>query len=268
MSGYSSKAAVVEVVKATIAADHNRTGLSTDPADYNIAGIVRECFYNSGAYGWRSTDADFVASLRTNLRKRAATVRPEVPRKQETDRAEDSADTLAEDAAPDTAAEGPTDRTDSAPTIGDRVRIYGRSRWYDENGAEQRARTLQPGEWTILGENRHGDWIVSNRPGTSHHVFRGDVEHIPAEDAGPQLETPAALAGVAPLATSVAHTADGTFTTRVYPGVSADTVTVVTNLGSDGYDEPHGTSLEPGETTQDLADYRARGWVRARGPIA
>jgi len=64
------------------------------------------------------------------------------------------------------------------PTIGSTVRIYGRSRWYDENGKEQRARTLQRGEWQIIGVNRHGDWIVSSRPGTSHHVFRDDVELV------------------------------------------------------------------------------------------
>lgn len=73
MSGYGSKAEVVQVVKDTITSDHNKTGLSRDPSDYYITAIVRENFYSAAPYGWRcSTGPDeFVASLRRNLRRRA-----------------------------------------------------------------------------------------------------------------------------------------------------------------------------------------------------
>jgi hypothetical protein len=73
MSGYGSKAEVTEVVKDTIASDWNKTGLSTNPRDYNISAIVRENFYNRGSgYGWgASMDAEeFVASLHRNLRRK------------------------------------------------------------------------------------------------------------------------------------------------------------------------------------------------------
>ena len=78
------------------------------------------------------------------------------------------------------------------------------------------------------------------------------------------LETPAALDGIEPLATAVAETADGVFTVRVFPGATADMVTVVVNLDDDGDGEPHGTTLE-GETAQEYADYRAASFIRARG---
>ena len=79
------------------------------------------------------------------------------------------------------------------------------------------------------------------------------------------LQTPAALAGIEPLATSVAHTADGTFTTRIFPGVAADMITIVTNLDGDGHGEPYGTTLEPGSTPEDEAAYQAAMWINARG---
>jgi hypothetical protein len=78
VSGYSSKAEVVEVVKATIrglAAPQVEDGLSRDPGDYFISRIVRDNFRSSGShgyYGWHaSTDAEtFSRSLYTHLRRR------------------------------------------------------------------------------------------------------------------------------------------------------------------------------------------------------
>lgn len=70
MSGYASKAEVLEVVKATIRQDSPGTGLSRDPADYNLSALVRDLFYYRGrGFGWGSTDADFAESMRRNLRK-------------------------------------------------------------------------------------------------------------------------------------------------------------------------------------------------------
>jgi hypothetical protein len=72
MSGYASRAEVVEVIRQTIISDHNSTGLSRDPADYNLSALVRENFHQRGpGYGWgTSTGAEeFIASLRRNLRR-------------------------------------------------------------------------------------------------------------------------------------------------------------------------------------------------------
>jgi hypothetical protein len=68
VSGYASRAEVVDVVRQTIATDHNGLGLPRDPGRFNLAAIVRECFYYSPGYGWHSTDADFCESLRANCR--------------------------------------------------------------------------------------------------------------------------------------------------------------------------------------------------------
>ena len=81
------------------------------------------------------------------------------------------------------------------------------------------------------------------------------------------LATPAALANVEPLATATAHTADGTFVIRIYPGATADMITEVVTLDGDPEGEPTGTTLE-GETPQEYADYRADSYQRARGPAA
>jgi hypothetical protein len=72
MSGYSSKAEVVEVVKLTITNDTAGTGLSRDPKDYNIAGIIRDNFIGRAHYGWGTTTGaeEFAASLRRNLRRK------------------------------------------------------------------------------------------------------------------------------------------------------------------------------------------------------
>lgn len=76
MSGYASKADVIEVIVNGIETDWNKTGLSKNRRDYNISAIVRENFYHAPGWGWRaSTEAGaadaYVASLRRNLRKRA-----------------------------------------------------------------------------------------------------------------------------------------------------------------------------------------------------
>lgn len=75
MSGYASKQEVIDVVRQTIASDHNGTGLSRNPRDYNVSAIVRENFYNRGSgYGWGASTgeaADFIRSLHRNLRRRA-----------------------------------------------------------------------------------------------------------------------------------------------------------------------------------------------------
>lgn len=69
--------------------------------------------------------------------------------------------------------------------IGDTVRIYGRSTWNERTDdgriVQRRARTLQPGLFVIVRENRHGDWTVSpvEHPGCTHDVFRDDVELAP-----------------------------------------------------------------------------------------
>lgn len=72
MSGYSSRAEVVGVLKDTIRTDCNSLGLSTDPADYNIAGLVRDNFVNRGYWGWKATTdgEQFVRSLARHLRTR------------------------------------------------------------------------------------------------------------------------------------------------------------------------------------------------------
>lgn len=76
MSGWSSKADVVSVVKASIRSDSAGTGLSRDPKDYNVSGIVRDAF-TCNYFGWgmastlASNPADtFKAALANNLRKR------------------------------------------------------------------------------------------------------------------------------------------------------------------------------------------------------
>lgn len=65
--------------------------------------------------------------------------------------------------------------TQSAPSVGDTVRVYHRDR-DPMTGAI--VRTLQPGEYVIVRENRHGDWTVRCSRGTTHDVFRQDVERI------------------------------------------------------------------------------------------
>jgi hypothetical protein len=74
MSGYSSRAEVVEVVKATIRAGV-APDLPADPGAYNVAGIVRENFYRwSGGWGGAAHSAEeFTASMRRNLRRKRVT---------------------------------------------------------------------------------------------------------------------------------------------------------------------------------------------------
>lgn len=50
MSSYSSKAAVDMVIRHSLMNDGH------DPALANIAAIRRECFRDTGFYGWRVTD--------------------------------------------------------------------------------------------------------------------------------------------------------------------------------------------------------------------
>lgn len=72
MSGYTSKREVVNVIRRTIETDHNGTGLSRDPADYNMSALVRENFYERGnGYGWGTVTGTggFVESLRRNLHR-------------------------------------------------------------------------------------------------------------------------------------------------------------------------------------------------------
>jgi hypothetical protein len=76
MSGWNSKAEVTDVVKETIRLDTCGHGLSRNPRDYNIAGIVRENFIG-GYGGWGTTTGaeEFTASVRRNLRHSKASRR-------------------------------------------------------------------------------------------------------------------------------------------------------------------------------------------------
>lgn len=65
--------------------------------------------------------------------------------------------------------------TEQTPAIGDAVRIYHRDR-SPETG--EVIRTLQPGEYVIVRENRHGDWTVRCPRGTTHDVLRADAEPV------------------------------------------------------------------------------------------
>jgi hypothetical protein len=76
MSGYASKAEVVEMLKHSIVTDYLGTGLSRDPKDYNLSGIVRDNFQPRGrGYGWSLSDAGcdsaaYTESFHRHLRKR------------------------------------------------------------------------------------------------------------------------------------------------------------------------------------------------------
>uniref|UniRef100_UPI003F496D9E hypothetical protein n=1 Tax=Pseudonocardia sp. CA-138482 TaxID=3240023 RepID=UPI003F496D9E len=68
--------------------------------------------------------------------------------------------------------------TMKAPGIGDRVLIYDRTVCNDPRGGGLiRARVRQPGVFTIVRENRHGDWTVrDDRYGCIRDVLHDDVE--------------------------------------------------------------------------------------------
>lgn len=72
MSGWSSRAEVVSVVKASIRSDSAGTGLSCNPKDYNVSGIVRDAF-RCDYWGWHSAGDNpaetFKTALQSNLRK-------------------------------------------------------------------------------------------------------------------------------------------------------------------------------------------------------
>ncbi len=74
MSGYSSKAEVIEVVKGTIRMGSSETpDLSRNPGDYFISRIVSDTFASRGTgYGWgASTGSEgFYDALRRHRRKR------------------------------------------------------------------------------------------------------------------------------------------------------------------------------------------------------
>lgn len=72
MSRYASKAELVEVIKDTIRTDWNQTGMPTDVAAYNLAGILRELdIQGEGIYGWTCMNCspDWPGMLRRNLRR-------------------------------------------------------------------------------------------------------------------------------------------------------------------------------------------------------
>jgi hypothetical protein len=73
MSGYASKAEVLEVIRSTIEQDGAGTGLSRDPGAYSLAGIVRDVFHYRGAgYGWgvsAPSAAEWAAAQRRHLRR-------------------------------------------------------------------------------------------------------------------------------------------------------------------------------------------------------
>lgn len=71
MSRYATKAELIDVIKHTIATDYNHTGLPTDLAAYNFAGILRDMEVDGDAYyGWTYAydRIDFAEVLRDNLR--------------------------------------------------------------------------------------------------------------------------------------------------------------------------------------------------------
>lgn len=65
-----------------IETDYNGLGYPRDPARFNLSGIVRALFYNSGTYGWRANDTACDASgyeetLRLHYRPKRRATRPE-----------------------------------------------------------------------------------------------------------------------------------------------------------------------------------------------
>lgn len=70
MSGYASKAEYVDVLRQTIATDHNGLGYPRDPARFNIAGILRDSdFGGDRYYGYRPDySCDLPEILRANYR--------------------------------------------------------------------------------------------------------------------------------------------------------------------------------------------------------
>jgi hypothetical protein len=84
MSGWSSRAEVVDMLRRGIETDYNGLGYPRDPSRFNVSGIVRDLFYNSGAYGWRANDTacdrgGYEETLRLHYRpkRRARVTRPE-----------------------------------------------------------------------------------------------------------------------------------------------------------------------------------------------
>lgn len=56
-----------------IGTDYNGISYPRDPALFNLSGIIRDCFYNSGTWGWRVTDLGcdpdrYVDSIRRHYR--------------------------------------------------------------------------------------------------------------------------------------------------------------------------------------------------------
>ena len=72
MSRYPTKRELTDVVRSTIAADHNQTGLPTDVGRYNLSGILRDLdVMGDGYHGYTFRHygrEPFVEALRNNLR--------------------------------------------------------------------------------------------------------------------------------------------------------------------------------------------------------
>ncbi|HEY7822674.1 MAG TPA: hypothetical protein VIG24_07580 [Acidimicrobiia bacterium] len=73
MSRYASKRELVDVIRQTIATDHNRTGLPTDVGAYNFAGVLRDLdIIGDPMYGYTTRECGsemFARALRNNLRR-------------------------------------------------------------------------------------------------------------------------------------------------------------------------------------------------------
>lgn len=67
----TSRADLVEVLKSGIRTDYNGLNYPRDPGRFNLAGIIRDAFTNTGRYGWRGTvddAAEYADVLRNHYR--------------------------------------------------------------------------------------------------------------------------------------------------------------------------------------------------------
>ena len=76
MSGYSSKAEAMQVLRSSIEKDTSQSGLPTDTKAYNMSSLFDSAFYHRGrGWGWgvaHSGRDEFVYALATNVRAKYA----------------------------------------------------------------------------------------------------------------------------------------------------------------------------------------------------